>query len=215
MFLAPLYYQVVRGESATLAGLLLIPQALATGLTMQIAGRLIDRVPAHRVIASGLILAPTGFIAFTTQVSAETPYWVLVLALSVAGIGVGATLMPTMTTATRKLGHADVASGATLLNVINQVAVSFGFAMTSVLLATQLSRKVPQLTGGHIGDAYNLPAPTSPVSPAAPSRTHAHRVRTQLTVVSYGKKVAGVLGFGLIESRCPVRLRASRPRRAR
>jgi EmrB/QacA subfamily drug resistance transporter len=158
MFLAPLYYQVVRGESATMAGLLLVPQALSTGVTMQIAGRLIDQVPAHRVIASGLILASTGFIGFTTQVSAEAPYWVLVLALSVAGVGVGATLMPTMTTATRGLGHADVASGATLLNVINQVAVSFGFAMSSVLLANQLGHNVPQLAGGHVGEAYNLPA---------------------------------------------------------
>lgn len=158
MFLAPLYYQVVRGESATVAGLLLIPQALATGLTMQVAGRLIDRVPARRVIAAGLVLASVGFIAFTTQVSAETPYWVLVLALSVAGVGVGATLMPTITTATRGLVDADVPSGTTLLNVINQVAVSFGFAMTSVLLATHLSGKVPQLTGGHVGDAYALPA---------------------------------------------------------
>jgi len=158
MFLAPLYYQVVRGESATTAGLLLIPQAVATGLTMQVAGRLIDRVPARRVIAVGLVLASAGFIAFTTQVSAETPYWILVLALSVAGIGVGATLMPTMTTATRGLGDADVPSGTTLLNVVNQVAVSFGFAMTSVVLATQLTARVPQLAGGTVGDAYGLPA---------------------------------------------------------
>jgi len=158
MFLAPMYYQVVRGESATIAGLLLIPQALATGLTMQVAGRLIDRVPARRVIAAGLALASAGFIAFTTQVSAETPYWVLVVALTVAGVGVGATLMPTMTTATRGLADADVPSSTTVLNVINQVAVSFGFAMTSVLLAAQLTHKVPQLTGGHVGDAYALPA---------------------------------------------------------
>lgn len=158
MFLAPLYYQVVRGESATMAGLLLIPQALATGITMQLAGRLIDRVPAHRVIAAGLAFASVGFIAFATQVAADSPYWVLVLALSVAGIGVGATLMPTITTATRRLAGSDVPSGTTLLNVINQVAVSFGFAMTSVLLATQLSDKVPKLTGGHVGDAYALPA---------------------------------------------------------
>jgi MFS family permease len=158
LLVLPLYYQVARGESATTAGLLLIPQALATGLTMQVTGRLIDRIPARRVIATGLGLASVGFLAFTTQVSAQTPYWVLVLALSVAGVGVGATLMPTMTTATRGLADTDVPSGTTLLNVIHQVAVSLGFAMTSVLLATQLTRKVPQLSGGHVGDAYALPA---------------------------------------------------------
>jgi len=38
--------------------------------------------------------------------------------------------------------------------------------MTSVLLATQLTHKVPQFTGGHVGDAYALPAERL----AAPSR---------------------------------------------
>lgn len=149
-----------------MAGVLLIPQAVTTGLAMQVAGRLIDRVPACRVIAAGLLLASTGFIAFTTQVSAESPYWVLVLALCVSGAGVGATLMPSMTAATRDLAVADVPSGATLLNVVNQVAVSFGFAMTSVLLASHLTRKVPQLTGGQVGDAYGLPP--EELAPLAP-----------------------------------------------
>ena len=43
MLILPLYYQVVRGESALVAGLLLAPQGIGAAMAMPIAGRLTDR----------------------------------------------------------------------------------------------------------------------------------------------------------------------------
>lgn len=91
MLLLPLYYQVVRGQSATGSGLLGIPQVLATGITMQISGRLIDKMPPGRLVPVGIGLASTGFLVFTAQVRAATPYWHLIVPLVVTGIGVGTT----------------------------------------------------------------------------------------------------------------------------
>lgn len=167
MFLAPLYYQVVRGESATTSGLLLVPQALATGISMQVAGRLIDRIPAVRVVAAGIALATIGFGTFAIQLAADSSYIGLVLSLSVAGAGVGATLMPTLTTATRDLEHDDVPSGTTLLNITNQVAVSFGVAATSVVLAGRLGDRLPGVADTGVGGLYDLgPDALAAVAPA-------------------------------------------------
>lgn len=144
--LAPLYFQLGRGESATTSGLLLIPQAVATGLSMQVAGRLIDRIPPARVIISGIAVSMSGFGLFALLLGPDTSYLALTGALSLAGVGVGATLMPTITTATRQLSHDDTPSGTTLLNIVSQVATAVGAVAVSLLLAGRLTANLPTQT---------------------------------------------------------------------
>ncbi|WP_261571108.1 DHA2 family efflux MFS transporter permease subunit [Frankia gtarii] len=139
MFIVPLYWQLVRGQSPATAGLLAIPQALTTGLSLQVASRLIDRVPPARVVGAGIVIATAGLLTTLLLLDQDTPYWQLLTSMAVTGIGTGATIMPTITTAMRHLPDRDTAAGSTLLNIINQVAISIGTALTSVLLASNLA----------------------------------------------------------------------------
>ncbi|MFC5909250.1 DHA2 family efflux MFS transporter permease subunit [Streptacidiphilus monticola] len=135
MILLPLYYQGLRGFTPTHAGLLGVPQALATGITMQLSGRLADRVPAGRIVPVGIGLAATGFLAFTLQVTADVPVGHLQLAQVVMGVGVGLTMMPNLAGATREVAPAQVPMAATTLNILQQVAATAGTALLGVLLA--------------------------------------------------------------------------------
>ncbi|MFD7923252.1 DHA2 family efflux MFS transporter permease subunit [Streptomyces sp. NPDC059740] len=143
MLLTPMYYQAVRGESATDAGMLSIPQVLATGITMQIATRLVDRVPPGRVVLSGVGLSVSGMLAFTLGLSDTVPYWWTAGTLAVMGVGVGMTLMPTMTTVTRDLSHDDVPTGSTSLNIVGQLTPAIGTALMSVLLTSAMTDRLP------------------------------------------------------------------------
>ncbi|TJZ52940.1 DHA2 family efflux MFS transporter permease subunit [Streptomyces piniterrae] len=158
MLLLPLYYQVVRGQSATGAGLLGIPQVVTTGITMQFAGRLVDKVAPRRLIMSGVALAATGFLAFTTQVAADTPYAVLLAALAVMGIGVGMTMMPTMASATRNVDNDRIPAASTTLSIIPQIASSIGGALMSVLLAGAIADRLPGTMAGGLEAVHALPA---------------------------------------------------------
>ena len=104
MLLLPLYYQVVRGESALDAGLLLAPQGLGAAIAMPIAGRLTDRIGAGRIVP---VRARRGrcsaTVAFTQLVGATRSYWLLGVALFVRGIGLGMTMMPSMAAAYQTL----------------------------------------------------------------------------------------------------------------
>jgi EmrB/QacA subfamily drug resistance transporter len=148
LLLGPLYYQLVRGQSATGAGLLAAPQTLATGITMQIATRLADKIAPARMVPVGVAVATTGFLLFTTQVAAGTPYWVLCGAGCVMGVGVGMTLMPTMTAVTRNLAHEVVPAASTALSIIQQVAGSVGTALISVLLSGALADRLAGRAAG-------------------------------------------------------------------
>ncbi|MGN6129479.1 MAG: MFS transporter, partial [Nocardioidaceae bacterium] len=73
-----------------------------------------------------------------TQLTATTPYPVIIAELFVMGLGMGATMMPLFTAALKSLRAHEVARGSTLLNINQQVASSVGVAVMSVLLTNHL-----------------------------------------------------------------------------
>lgn len=139
MFLMPLYFQLARGESATAAGLLIMPAALGSGLTMQVAGRLVDRFPPGRIVLTGILIATTGFLSFAAQLAADGPYWGLLMSIALVGIGGGSSLMPTITAATRALPPAQIAAGNTVVGLLSALASATGTAVLSVVLTGALA----------------------------------------------------------------------------
>ncbi len=165
LLLVPTYFQEIRGESVLKAGLLVAPQGLGAMLTMPIAGTLSDRLPVGRIVPVGLIFILAG-MASLTQITSTTSYGWLIGTLFVMGLGMGATMMPIMTSALKTLRSAEVARGSTLLNITQQIASSVGVAIMSVILTNGLkhaklaapaiaSRQDPSIAG-QIGGAAAL-----------------------------------------------------------
>jgi EmrB/QacA subfamily drug resistance transporter len=140
MLLAPLYYQTTRGLGATESGVLGVPLAVAVGISMQVATRRVDRVSPRLLVLTGITVATCGLSLFAVQVGPETPYWRLVVALLVTGVGVGMVMMPTNTTASRALVAEDIPSGSTLLTIGSQIGAAVGTALLSVVLAAHVAR---------------------------------------------------------------------------
>jgi MFS family permease len=96
-------------------GSLLAPDVVLPSL---LATRLVDRTEPRRVVGIGVLLALAGIVGRVVVLDERTPY-LLLAALGAAGLGVGATLMPVMTAATRSLSGDDLRSGTTLLNALS------------------------------------------------------------------------------------------------
>jgi MFS family permease len=131
--LFPSYFLQVRGESTLHAGLLLAPQGLGAMLTMPVAGVLTDKIGPGKIVLAGISTIVVGMAMFT-QVGVGTSYGFLLSALFVMGLGMGATMMPIMTSALQSLKDHEIARGSTLMNITQQVAASIGTALFSVLL---------------------------------------------------------------------------------
>jgi MFS family permease len=149
MLLLPLYYQVVRQESALASGLLLAPQGIGAMVTMPIGGKLTDRVGPGRVVLLGLVVV-VGSVA-------DTSYWILGAILFVMGLGMGLTMMPTMAAAIQTLVHDEVPRASTMLNIFQQVSASVGTALMSVLLANSLADKLGTSSGGGLSATQHVP----------------------------------------------------------
>ena len=136
LIIVPTYFQEVRGETAMQAGLLMAAQGLGAMVTMPIAGALVDKLPVGRIVPFGLAAIIVGMFALT-QIDAHTSYWGYILpVLFLMGLGMGATMMPVMTSALRALTGPEVARGSTLLNITQQVGSSIGVAVISVVLTS-------------------------------------------------------------------------------
>ena len=141
LLLVPTYLQQVRGEDTLTAGLLLAPQGLGAMVTMPLAGYLADKYPVGRIVPIGLAIITGGMFALT-QITHETSYWgYLIPVLFVMGLGMGMTMMPLMTSALKTLTAHQVARGSTTLNIVQQVASSFGVSVISVLLVNAFNAR--------------------------------------------------------------------------
>ena len=152
MSVLPVFVQGVRGDPATLAGTIAIPQALAVGLTLQVATRLVDRVPARWIVLTGVALGLLGSLALLAATTADASYPVIAAAAVVLGVGSGATLLPAMTVAVRDLEGSDTPRGTTVLALAQQLASGIGAAVVASALTLLVSARVPVLAeGGLVG----------------------------------------------------------------
>jgi EmrB/QacA subfamily drug resistance transporter len=157
MLMIPLYYQVVRGQSALHAGLLLAPQGIGAALMMPLAGRITDRRGAGRIALVTVPLLGLGLLGFT-QISATTPFWVSGALQFVIGLGMGGSMMPSMSAAYQTLKRHQVARATTALNIIMRVGSAVGTALLSVVLTHQLASKLPGANGeSGLGAAQSVP----------------------------------------------------------
>ncbi|MGD9734814.1 MAG: DHA2 family efflux MFS transporter permease subunit [Solirubrobacterales bacterium] len=141
MLLMPLYFQTVRGASALEAGLLLVPQGLGAMITMPLAGKLTDRYGPSRWPVVGIPLLVIGIAPFAF-VTAHTPYALLLSFSFVLGLGMGFSMMPTMTAAMQAVPPTAIARTSTAMNIIRQAGASIGTAILSVLLSSAIVDKL-------------------------------------------------------------------------
>jgi EmrB/QacA subfamily drug resistance transporter len=162
LLLIPLYYQTVRGASALESGLLLAPQGLGAMITMPLAGKLTDRYGPNRLPACGIPLLVIGIAPFAF-VTATTSYVLLCSFSFVLGLGMGFSMMPTMTAAMQAVPAAAIARTSTAMNIIRQGGASIGTAVLSVILASEITSHLGTSGSGGLESLRSL----SPAQQAA------------------------------------------------
>lgn len=151
------YIQAIRDVDPLDAGLMSVPQALATGITLQIATRLVDRVPARRIVATGITLALLGTVGLWWAVGHNASYAVLIALSVLLGTGAGATLMPTVTATIRDLRQDLIPSGSSLVNLQGQIANGVGTAVITALLTIGFNR-IPVVADDGLAGVLSLSA---------------------------------------------------------
>jgi MFS family permease len=192
--LLPLYFQLVRGESALHAGLLMAAQGIGAMISMPIAARLTDKTGPGRIVLVGLCLTGLGLLGLT-QIQSDTPMWMVEGMLFLLGLGMGSTMMPSMTAALSSLQRHEIARVTSGMNVVQRVGGSVGTALLAVVLSHQIASVMPstdvQESGLAVARAMT-PAMHTAILPAL-GRAFGHTFVWALGVVVLGLIAAAFL----------------------
>ncbi|GAC1408002.1 MAG: DHA2 family efflux MFS transporter permease subunit [Ktedonobacteraceae bacterium] len=136
-FLLPIYLQVLRGQSAFRAGVILLPQALAAMVSVVLGGRLVDHIGVRAVVIPGLLL-----LAFATWqltfITLNSPFWWLQTLLVLLGLSLGLTGQPLVVAALADIREAQqVSDASTITTVVRSIGASIGIAILSTIVQTQ------------------------------------------------------------------------------
>jgi len=136
-FLIPIYLQVLRGQSAFQAGLILLPQSLAMMVSIVLGGRLLDRIGVRAVVIPGLILL--GIASWQlTQMTLYSPFWWVQMVLVLLGFAVGLVGQPLFVAAMVEIREGEqINNASTVMTVVRAVAASLGVSVLATLVQTQ------------------------------------------------------------------------------
>lgn len=136
LFLLPIYLQDLRGLSAFQAGIILLPQAFASMLSVVVGGWLVDRIGVRAVVLPGLFI-----LAFAnwqlSNLSLTWPYLSLQVILVLRGFSLGLVSQPLILAALVSIRPHLLTQASSLSTVMRSVASSLGIAVLATLVQTQ------------------------------------------------------------------------------
>ncbi|HEV3249832.1 MAG TPA: DHA2 family efflux MFS transporter permease subunit, partial [Puia sp.] len=137
-FIIPLYTQSTLGWTAQQAGMLMIPAALTTAITMPLIGQLLQKgVPQQYLVAMGLLLFSCfsfwGYKILTPDTGESNFFWMLI----VRGLGMGMLFIPITTLSLSTLRGQEIGQGASFTGMMRQLGGSFGVAAITTYMSAR------------------------------------------------------------------------------
>ena len=149
VFVVPIFAQSVLGYTATQTGLLMLPGALASALTMAFLGKVIHRFDPRLLIAVGALLMVLTMASLATigpDTGERSLFWPLILRGSTTVM----MFLPLSLATLGPLPKHDVGSGSGFYNLTRQLGGTFGIAVLTVVLEHQRAVHRSQLLE-HLG----------------------------------------------------------------
>lgn len=135
--LIPLYVQTVRGFSATISGIVLLPGSLLLGILSPFSGSIYDRFGARILVICGMVMLTVGTAAISLFGSLDSLIWIT-SAYCLRMIGISMLLMPLMSFGVHNLSGTNISHGTAIFNSIRQMAGSLGSTIF-VVIASKIS----------------------------------------------------------------------------
>ncbi len=135
-FLMPIFLQRIRGLDPLQAGLIIFPQALASFVSMNVSGRLYNRLGPRPLIMIGLSILSLATWRMS-YIDIDTSDLTITAILLVRGFSMGFLMMPLQTTALNAVPRERMARGTALTNVSQRLFGSFVTALLATIIQTR------------------------------------------------------------------------------
>jgi DHA2 family multidrug resistance protein len=132
-FLMSMFFQNIMNYSATTAGMMVIPQALALSVSMPFAGKIADKIGSKPPLIAGTLLTAVSLYYFR-YLSVFSSYEFIFADLILRGCGIGFMMAPLTNSAINSLEPEQVNLGSGILNLIIRIGSSISIAMMGTIV---------------------------------------------------------------------------------
>jgi len=132
----PVFAQTVLHYTATQTGMLILPGALASGFTMALLGRVVNRIDPRLLIgcaALAMVFTMFALAAIGPDTGEDALWWPLIF----RGVTTVMMFLPLSLAALGPLPRDEVGAGSGLYNLTRQLGGSFGIALLTLVLDHQ------------------------------------------------------------------------------
>jgi DHA2 family multidrug resistance protein len=148
IFVLPIFLQNLHGLTANQTGLVILPGAIASAITMAFVGRNANRLDARATVTIGAVLffvAMWKLSRMTLVSGPEETFWPLIM----RGVGLGLIFVPLTSATMAELKVSELAQGTGMFNLTRQLGGSLGIAIMATLL-TRFTTESKQLLTEHV-----------------------------------------------------------------
>ncbi|MFG2054871.1 MDR family MFS transporter [Micromonospora sp. NPDC048930] len=173
------YFQISRGESPTMSGLMTLPMILGLLVASTVVGRIITNTGRwKRYLVAGSILLTAGFATMGT-LRADTPYWRIAIFMALIGLGLGMTMQNLVLAVQNTVATHELGAASSVVAFFRSLGGAIGVSALGAVLGHKVKDYLAEGlaglgikasssgSGGTLPDVHTLPAPIRAVVEAA------------------------------------------------
>ncbi|RDG33969.1 MDR family MFS transporter [Streptomyces corynorhini] len=172
------YFQMARGETPTMAGLMTIPLIGGLALSSTFSGLIITRTGQWKIwLVSGGALVTAG-LGLLGTIRVDTPYWRTACFMALVGLGVGMMMQNLVLATQNQVDQRDLGAASSTVSFFRSLGGAAGVAALGAMLGTRVTHYMADglkglgvtgtgSAGGSIPDLDALPAPVRAVVESA------------------------------------------------
>ncbi|WP_369377612.1 MDR family MFS transporter [Streptomyces sp. cg36] len=176
------YFQLARGESPTMSGVLTIPMIAGLFISSTVSGQVITKTGRWKAwLVSGGALVTAG-LALLGTMRYDTAYWQLAIYMALMGLGIGMMMQNLVLCTQNQVSPADLGSASSVVTFFRSLGGAVGVSALGAVMANRVTHYVkdgladlgPKAAaaaqgggGGGIPDLDKLPAPLRTVMESA------------------------------------------------
>ena len=145
IFVLPIFLQNLHGLTANQTGLVILPGAIASAVTMAFVGKNANKLDARVTVTIGSIMFFIAMWMLARMTLASGPaetFWPLIL----RGVGLGLIFVPLTSATMAELKVSELAQGTGMFNLTRQLGGSLGIAIMATLLTRFTVEKKAMMT---------------------------------------------------------------------
>ncbi|MEU3553705.1 MFS transporter [Streptomyces fragilis] len=133
------YFQLARGESPTMSGVLTIPMIAGLFVSSTVSGNLITRTGKWKAwLVSGGFLLAAG-LGLLGTIRYDTPYWHVAVFMAVMGVGVGMMMQNLLLAAQNQVAPSDLGSASSVANFFRSLGGAVGVSAFGAVLGNRVT----------------------------------------------------------------------------